>query len=125
MENSTENDGVHLHKKVWLRFIFPFVRAESCCLIRERGRHKEFQDFHTLANTHASAHTNSHIQIKVGFSEQHSILDLILEKRYCCVFVLLKMPWSELSYNSVDSADQSTFTLVRSTLFSYLESCLK
>lgn len=60
MENSMENDGVCLYKKVRQRFIFPFVRGETCCLIKEKEPDIRNSRIFTHAQTHIHPHAHSH-----------------------------------------------------------------
>lgn len=54
MENFMKNDGVSLYKKVRHRFIFSFVRGETCCLIKRKSQTLGIQGFsHTRKNTHS------------------------------------------------------------------------
>lgn len=82
MENSMENDGVRLHKKVRQRFIFPFVRAETCCLIRE----KEADMRNSRIFTRMQTRTLTRIHQRTIL-----FLDSVFEKFKWCVFVLLMM----------------------------------
>lgn len=73
VENSMENDGVRLHKKVRQRFIFPFVRAETCCLIREKeadvrnSRIFTRMQTHTLTRIHPGTHSHNLLKIHILF----------------------------------------------------------